>query len=168
MTDFQTAVAKFHDNDLEVITVAGSHAFTAETVGKALGYSEPRIAINKIFTRRKHEFKLGADYSVTNLVTEVGERPTTVFFLTGVILLCMFSDQPVAVEFREWAKHVLANQEPAARAEWSHSFQLTKQEISVPVTEYIGLLKNRIEFLETVLKTPRLNVKYSLGSGETN
>src|SRR3989304_7600423 len=98
MTDFQTAVAKFHDNDLEVITVAGSHAFTAETVGKALGYSEPRIAINKIFTRRKHEFKLGADYSVTNLVTEVGEGPTTVFFLKGAVFLCMVNNELVAVD----------------------------------------------------------------------
>lgn len=46
----------FKEQSLEVVDYKGQPWFTAETIGKALGYANPREAIFKIFDRNKKDF----------------------------------------------------------------------------------------------------------------
>lgn len=106
----QSEVVRFHNHNLHVVLVNGKKGFTSETVGKALEYSKPRKSVNKIFSRYEDEFEEGVDYlSGVKLVPGSRNQEMTVFFQTGVILIGMFSKQPLAKDFRQWAKHVLAS-----------------------------------------------------------
>lgn len=46
----------FHGQELEVIDHKGQPWFTAETIGRALGYADPAKSIHKIYERNKAEF----------------------------------------------------------------------------------------------------------------
>jgi len=105
----QSQVVRFQNHHLQVVEIDGKKGFTSETIGYALEYAEPRRQVVRQFNRNKEEFESGVDYSVVNLTTDAGERETTVFFQTGVMLIGMFSKQPLAKDFRQWAKHVLAS-----------------------------------------------------------
>jgi prophage antirepressor-like protein len=72
------------------------HWMTGEEIGKHLGYSEPRVAINKIFNRHEAKFKYGMDVSDTKLVSEAGIRNTRVFSERGVLKVIRYSNTKVA------------------------------------------------------------------------
>ncbi len=108
-----TEIVQFHGHELEVVEQEGRRALTAEEVGAALEYGEPRKAVLKILERNRDEFEEGVDCSVVKLTTEAGQRETTVFYRTGCALLGMFSKQPRAKEFRRWAKKILVGQQQA-------------------------------------------------------
>jgi hypothetical protein len=99
---------KFGEAEMNIVEIDGKPALTAEQLGLALDYSEPRIAINKILNRNYDEFVEGEDYTVTNLVTVTGDKESVVFFKEGAILIAMFSNQPRAKAFRAWAKKYLS------------------------------------------------------------
>lgn len=91
---------------VEVITEPdGSLWFTAEYIGRKLGYSDPGTDINKLFKRHKDEFtnddakKAISPYSKNN-------HKTTFFSIDGTNLLLMFSRKPEAKQFRAWLKKV--------------------------------------------------------------
>jgi len=137
-------IVKFEGKDLEMLIVNGQRAFSSETVGLALEYAQPRDAINKIFERNNDEFEEGIDYLRHQLDLAGQRRKITVFFQTGVNLIGMFSDQPLAKSFRRWAKHVLAG----VQALQEQQASVAESTINIPISEYIHLLKSRIEFLE--------------------
>lgn len=60
-------LARFNNVELRVIETGGRKAFSAEEIGSALEYSEPRKNINKLFNRYRDEFEKGVDYGVTKL-----------------------------------------------------------------------------------------------------
>lgn len=101
-------LVKFQEQSLEMLTVNGRPALTAEAVGTALGYADPRKAINNLFNAHRDEFKDGIHHSVLETRTEAGTRQAIGFFSQGVILLCFFSNQPLAADFRQWAAEVLS------------------------------------------------------------
>lgn len=90
--------SEFAGQDLDVLERDGDTWFTAEQIGAALGYSEPAIAINKIY--RRHADELVRHTSQTSLVYEAGKREARVFTEQGVYLLTMFSRKPRAAAFR--------------------------------------------------------------------
>jgi len=106
----EQGLVKFEEKAMVVREVEGKKALTAQEVGTALDYAEPRKHVMNLFNARREEFEEGVDYSVLELRTEAGMRETTVFFESGIILLTAFSEQPKAKEFRKWAKHVLARE----------------------------------------------------------
>jgi len=79
---------------------------TMEDVGKALQYANPRQSIDKIFREHRDEF----DGDITSVVVSATsgnlERRARVFNLEGIALICMFSEQPIAKEFRKWVRKV--------------------------------------------------------------
>lgn len=130
----QTLPVRFEAQPLDlVVTDDGRRAFTAEMVGVALEYAEPRKHIMNLFSRYRDEFEDEVDFCVLKLRTQIdglsggrgsGAKDTMLFFQTGVNLLGFFSKQPKAKLFRRWAKHVLAGSQaggapavdPAAQA----------------------------------------------------
>lgn len=101
----------FEDVQLHVIEHEGEEWFTAEDIGRALGFSEPRKAVLKILERNKDEFE-GLE-CVVNLTTHSKDgktipRKMKVFNLQGVYKIGFFADTPRAKAFRHWASFMLS------------------------------------------------------------
>lgn len=144
---------KFQEQSIEMLNINGRPALTAETIGKALGYVDPRVAINKMFYAHKDEFEVGVDVTVTKTVTVTGEKDTNVFFSTGVVLLTMFSNQPLAKEFRKWAKQVLAAELSGAGAQQNIA-ELERQVAALKYESYF--LANRGAKLRKITRAMQL------------
>lgn len=147
-----TQLVQFREKSLEMLSIDGRHCFTAEIIGVALEYSEPRKSIGKIFRQYSEEFEEEIDYLRHRFDVAGQRREALVFFQTGVNLIGMFSKQPLAKEFRRWAKQVLAAVQqqprdlptPGPSPEGRSSADL----VEIPLTEYVGLLKDKIAALE--------------------
>lgn len=90
-----------HDEDLWV---------TAEAIGTALEYPDPRKSVQKVFERNRDE--LLPHSCVVKLTTQGQDGPpqgraTRVFNEEGVMIITMLSRQQKAKEFRRWAVGVL-------------------------------------------------------------
>lgn len=111
----------------------GNLYMTGEQIGRCLGYTEPRIAINKLFNRYKEHL---ASYCVNTFVqvprkvdkpnndkgsedyrnqigygktTEYQRRKTILFNEQGIYLITMKSDQPKAWDFQKAVAGILEN-----------------------------------------------------------
>lgn len=79
---------------------------TREQIGRALEYSEPRLAITKIHDR--HADRLNKFSRVTNLVLpKGGKQNTTIYNAKGVYEICRWSRQPKADVFMDWVWDVI-------------------------------------------------------------
>jgi prophage antirepressor-like protein len=79
---------------------------TREQIGRALEYSEPRIAIYKLHERNKD--RLDRFSVVTNLTTTDGKSyETYLYSAKGVYEICRFSRQPKADAFMDFVWDVL-------------------------------------------------------------
>lgn len=97
--------ADFNGRPLTIIYRNDEPHFTAEHIGHALEYENPRKAVMKIHERNRDELE---EYSgVVNLTTPGGTQPTRIFNEEGVMIITMLSRQPKAREFRRWAVKVL-------------------------------------------------------------
>lgn len=103
-------VEQFDGHPLDMVRHADDAWMTAEQIGEALEYSFAREAIMKIYERNAEELD---DYTcVVNLTTQAENgvtqnRQIRVFNEEGVMLICMWSKQPKAKAFRQWAVAVL-------------------------------------------------------------
>lgn len=108
----------------------GNLYMTGEQIGRCLGYTEPRIAINKLFNRYKEHL---AGYYVNTFVQvprkvnddkgsedyrnqfgygrtiEYQRRKAILFNERGIYLITMKSDQPKAWDFQEAVAGILEN-----------------------------------------------------------
>lgn len=98
-------IATFNSTDMQILHSNGEPCMTAESIGLALEYSEPRKAIMNLFNRKREE--LEEHSGVLNLMTPGGKQAVTIFNESGVMLLTMLSAQPRAKDFRRWAVRVL-------------------------------------------------------------
>lgn len=104
--DNQKAIVRYFEKvPVEFIEKDGELYVTAEAVGRALGYSEPRIAVMKIIERKSDEFE--GLTGVTKLVTPGGMQDVTVLSRDAVNLVGFFSKQPMAKKFRKFVLSVL-------------------------------------------------------------
>lgn len=82
---------------------------TREQIGRALGYSDPRIAVAKIHT--KHKDRLDKFSTVTRTVTVEGdksvERERVFYSRKGIMEICRWSRQPVADKFMDWCWDII-------------------------------------------------------------
>ncbi len=100
-----TSLASFNGQNLTIVDLHGERWIPGEDIGRALEYSEPRIAVDKIFQRNDELF---SEYSaVTKLVTAGGTQETRVYNEEGVIAICLKSNQPKAIAFQRWAVRTL-------------------------------------------------------------
>lgn len=84
----------------------GNVLMTREQIGRALGYSEPRKAIQKIHERNKD--RLDKFSVVTKLTTTDGKSYETYLYTTkGIYEICRFSRQPKADKFIDWVWDVV-------------------------------------------------------------
>lgn len=107
---YSMIATNFNDQALSVVQHGEDWWMTAEQIGQALGYSHPRQSITKIFNRHKDEFeKYSCEVKMTSHDHDGREvlRDVRIFNEEGVMLLCMFSKQPIAKAFRQWAVDVL-------------------------------------------------------------
>jgi prophage antirepressor-like protein len=66
----------FEDMQLAVIEHEGEEWFSAEDIGEALGFSDPRPSIIRIFNRNKKEFEgLSTVVTMTTIKKAGGTRP---------------------------------------------------------------------------------------------
>lgn len=154
---------KFQEKSIEMLTVNGRPALTAETIGKALGYAEPRDAINTLFNRNRDEFNENEDYLYPQIEGAGQRRETLVFFSSGAILLCMFSKQPLAKEFRKWAKQVLAAELSGAGAQQNIA-ELERQVAALKYESYF--LANRGAKLRKITRAMQLYEMHVLSTKE--
>lgn len=95
----------FEDVQLTVIEHEGEEWFTAEDIGKALGFAEPSKSVRKIYERNKDEF-FGISSRV-RLTRERRSREYRVFNLQAVYKISFFADTPRAKAVRHWASFML-------------------------------------------------------------
>lgn len=104
-------LVEFNGQELLVLEVNGRKAFTAETVGKALGYQNPSRSISNAHNQYEDELEEGFDWDWYNIERHrIGDTATStrIYYQTGVNLLGMYARTKPAGEFRKWAKHILA------------------------------------------------------------
>jgi len=104
----QQIAFSFNGLAVAVIDHNGEGWFTANDIGTALEYSDPRDKINQIFERNREELE---NYSVTLKLTATDGKQynTRVYNEEGTMIICFFSKQPKAATFRKWAVGVLKN-----------------------------------------------------------
>lgn len=97
-------------NGIDLFGVGQIQWVDGETVGRKLGYKNPRTAMIQLFNRHKNEFKEG-ETCVLNLSTEINrqkgakpysqEREIRLFSVpNGALRLCMLSNAPNRVEIQ--------------------------------------------------------------------
>ncbi|HCU54090.1 MAG TPA: hypothetical protein DIC36_07405 [Gammaproteobacteria bacterium] len=96
----------FNGQSVNVILHDGDAWLDSETIGKALGYANPRDSILNIFNRNREELE---PYSVTiNLMATDGKSyETRIYNEEGTMMICFFSKQAIAADFRRWAVKIL-------------------------------------------------------------
>jgi prophage antirepressor-like protein len=72
------------------------HWMTGEEIGKHLGYSEPRDAVNVLYNRHKNSFKDGVDTCTLKLKVQLQARDTRIFSERGVLKVIRYSNTEVA------------------------------------------------------------------------
>jgi len=135
---------------------------SGEDIGKHLGYKNPAEAVSRLFRLHADEFDNDcAQMSVMNIPGGPPRRER-VFTLDGLILLCMFSEQPVAKKFRRWlrkiAKEVMttgqyANPQLLSMIEESRKFQAHFLESHVTLSKLVDSMKHSQELLRQEIET---------------
>ena len=104
----KTAIVKqFNDQQVEFLSDGKELFITAESLGNALGYVNPRVAIVKIYNR--HKDLLNEFCSDTILVSEAGKRKALLFNETGCNIIAMKANTPKAKEFIKWAARIITD-----------------------------------------------------------
>jgi len=84
---------------------AGDICLSAEQLGQALGYADPRPSVLRIIARNEDEFE--GLTCVVKMTTEAGDRETTVIAEEGIYLVGMKASTKQAKAFRKWVTQVL-------------------------------------------------------------
>ena len=121
MTTASAAVRQevFEDLELKVIEQEGEEWFSAEDIGKALGYEQPRLYVMKLFNRNRDEFD--GLYRVVNLGTwlksglKLPYRFNT-FNPQGAYLLAILARTPKSKALRRWLAKFMAHDLESLRA----------------------------------------------------
>jgi prophage antirepressor-like protein len=112
----------FQEVELNVIEHEGQEWFTAEDIGKALGFATPRESIMKIFERNKDEFdglQRVVKLTMRQQDGKIMTRRVTLFSLQAVQKFGFFANTNHAKAFRHWASHILTTGMEKLRARLS-------------------------------------------------
>ncbi|OPY58825.1 MAG: hypothetical protein A4E56_03337 [Pelotomaculum sp. PtaU1.Bin065] len=119
---------KFGELECDFYKKDDEYYMTREQIGRALDYSEPRVAIAKIHSTNKD--RLDKFSTVTKLVTVEGDREVIrevyLYSRKGIYEICRWSRQPKADAFFDWVYDVL---EGLVKGELELAFRDPKQEL---------------------------------------
>lgn len=160
----------FEDLELQVIEQSGEEWFSAEDIGKALGYEQPRIYVMKLFNRNRDEFE--GLYRVVSLGTwlktglKVPYRFTT-FNPQGAYLLAILARTPKSKALRRWLAKFMAHdlnrlKEHVGELEARH---LADQEKIKRLVGKLGVTTRKLKKLQgapKALPTPETAAAYQL------
>lgn len=106
MLNLSQSIVDFNGTAIQIHLINDDVWMTAESIGIALGYKDPRNQVLKIFNQHHEELEL---FSTTAKLAAVDQksRDMRVFNEEGVMIITMLSRQPKAAEFRRWAVQVL-------------------------------------------------------------
>jgi len=99
----------------KVVHEDGRYWMTAEQLGTALGYRQPRKSVMKLYERHRKELQPFA--SVVKLTTDAGLRETTIFDTDGQYHIALLANTPKSVKFRTFVVNMLKSLE---RQEFIH------------------------------------------------
>lgn len=102
----QLALLSFQSTSLEVVDWQLEPWLRGQQIADALGYKNPRQAIDDLYSRNAAEFT-PAMTEVIDLPTAGGVQPVRIFSLRGAHLLGMLARTERAAEFRRWVLDVL-------------------------------------------------------------
>ncbi len=106
--DSKSLVKHFNDKPVRFLQLNKSDDelfLTAEELGTALGYENPRRSIINLYNRNKDLLKdLICDIK---LMTQRGHKYAKAFSELGVYIICMKSDTPMAKKFQKFAAQVI-------------------------------------------------------------
>jgi hypothetical protein len=107
----------FNGTPVSVIEHAGQRWITAEEAGRCLSDAEPNVGQGICRKAYRHLGEFGEEDSrqIYLICGDGKRRLTRIFSATGCMLLAKFANTALAKEFRQWAKHVLSGQKPAAQ-----------------------------------------------------
>ncbi|MDD5539196.1 MAG: BRO family protein [Candidatus Marinimicrobia bacterium] len=101
----QMALVEFGIDPDQIIHEDGRYWLTSEQLGIAMGYSDPRKGVMKVFERNRDE--LTPFSSVVKLTTEAGMREVTIFDTDGQLRIAMLANTKKAAKFREIVVNIL-------------------------------------------------------------
>lgn len=96
----------FNNTSLSVINQNNKTFFTATDLGNALKYTQPSIAVMKIYNRNADEFTAEMT-ALIEMPTAGGLQKVRIFSLRGAHLIAMFARTKVAKDFRKWVLDIL-------------------------------------------------------------
>lgn len=96
----------FQNTTLSVINQNNKTFFTATDLGNALEYTQPSIAVMKIYDRNADEFTPEMT-ALVEMQTAGGLQKVRIFSLRGAHLIAMFARTKVAKDFRKWVLDIL-------------------------------------------------------------
>ncbi len=108
MSDLCKSVATYGDVEIEVFGPDGDKWAAVNCIALALGYKHPRYLRTLVSQMAKNgELSEGGHFKWLPLPTRGGTQESLVLSHRGVIRVCMRSDAPNAIPFRDWAETVL-------------------------------------------------------------
>lgn len=105
----------FQDTEFDVVDLHGQPWLRGQQIADALGYKNPRQAIDDTYSRNAAEFTDDMT-QVLELPTAGGAQPVRIFNLRGAHLLGMLARTDRAAEFRRWVLDVLEGREAPQQA----------------------------------------------------
>ena len=96
----------FNNTSLSVINQNNQTFLTANDLGLALEYTQPSIAVMKIYDRNADEFTAEMT-ALIEMPTAGGIQKVRIFSLRGAHLIAMFARTKVAKDFRKWVLDIL-------------------------------------------------------------
>jgi hypothetical protein len=104
----KTAIVKqFNDQPVEFLTDEKELFITAESLGTALGYKDPRVQVTRLFNR--HRDLLEDFTAVVKLTTPGGVQEIRIFNETACNIIAMKANTPKAKEFIKWAAKIITD-----------------------------------------------------------
>lgn len=107
-TTTDVILSEFEGHYMHLKPEKGTLWLTTREIGEALEYENPRVSIHTLYRAHADEF----DNDSTRVIDTITGENTPIrireFSIEGVMLLAMFSEQPLAKKLRKWARKVLA------------------------------------------------------------
>jgi len=158
---------RFQNLEFMILDVHGKKYVTAEDLGRALDYEQPRISIINLF--RRHRDDLEPHSAVIELITPGGSHFVRCFDKEGVFLIIALSHQPKArqlraKEFQLWVFKVLGSiHDKGYYVESRHGFGEERPEIYREKNKLINkelyktVLEYRIRWMESCYRLADLH-----------
>lgn len=130
-----TSVLSFNETEFDVVDIHNIPWLRGQQIADALGYKNPRQAIDDTYSRNADEFT-DEMTQLVELDTAGGRQQVRIFSPRGCYLIGMLSRTEKAKEFRKWVLDVLEGR------------QLPREMGRITIPQQIGMHRLRISLLK--------------------